>query len=67
MEENKKNFYLSSNKKIAGVCGGIAEYFNIDAVIVRVIFIALFLSGVLTSFILILYFALWLSAPKKQS
>ncbi|MCL2701981.1 MAG: PspC domain-containing protein [Defluviitaleaceae bacterium] len=34
----KKQLYKSStNKKVAGVCGGIAEYFNIDATIVRLI------------------------------
>lgn len=29
------------NKVIAGVCGGIAEYFKIDPVIIRILFIAL--------------------------
>ena len=33
----EKKFYLSStDKKIAGVCGGLAEYFNIDPTVVRV-------------------------------
>lgn len=33
-----KRLYRSrSNKIIAGVCGGIAEYFNIDPVIVRIL------------------------------
>lgn len=25
----------STNKKLAGVCGGIAEYFNLDSTLVR--------------------------------
>ncbi len=29
------------NKKIAGVCGGLAEYFNIDATLVRLALIVL--------------------------
>jgi len=29
-------FHRSSNKMIAGVCGGIAEYFDLDPTIVRV-------------------------------
>ncbi len=33
------------NKKIAGVCGGIAEYFNIDPVIVRIIWLMLAYFG----------------------
>jgi len=32
-----------NNKVICGVCGGIAEYFNIDPLIIRLIF--LFTSG----------------------
>lgn len=30
-----------SDKKLTGVCGGIAEYFNIDPIIVRIAFIIL--------------------------
>ena len=38
----KKKLYRSSNdKKICGVCGGIAEYFDIDSTIVRIIYIVL--------------------------
>lgn len=35
---NKKRLYKSSrNKKICGVCGGIAEYLNIDPTVIRLI------------------------------
>ncbi len=38
----KKKLYLSNtDKKVLGVCGGIAEYFDIDSTIVRVIWLAL--------------------------
>jgi len=30
-----KRLYRSKDKKIAGVCGGIAEYFDIDPTLVR--------------------------------
>ena len=33
--EGKKLYKSSTDKKIAGVCGGIAEYFNIDSTLVR--------------------------------
>lgn len=59
----QKKFYLSStDKKIAGVCGGIAEYFNIDSLLVRVAFLVLAfgLGGGL-----IAYIVLWLLAPTK--
>jgi len=35
----------TKNKVIAGVCGGIAEYFKIDPVIIRILFIALATMG----------------------
>ena len=35
----KKLYRSLSDKKIAGVCGGIAAYFNVDATIIRVVFV----------------------------
>lgn len=32
----KKLYRINEGKYIAGVCGGVAEYFNIDATVVRV-------------------------------
>lgn len=43
----KKKLYRSkTDKKLAGVCGGIAEYFDIDATIIRlaVVFSTIFLG-----------------------
>lgn len=48
-----KRLYKSQNKIIAGVCAGIAEYFNIDPTIVRLIFIVLLFFSV--GFILLAY------------
>jgi len=60
----KKRFYLSTtDKKFAGVCGGLAEYFDIDPLLVRVGFLILFFgygSG------LLIYVILWLLAPKDD-
>lgn len=61
-----KRFYRSRDKKIAGVCSGIAEYFGTDPVIVRMIFLAMLISGVLSWFVIVLYFAFWFSAPLKE-
>ena len=36
-----KRLCLSNNKKVCGVCGGIAEYFGIDPTIVRLIWAVL--------------------------
>lgn len=36
-----KKLYLSNNKQISGVCGGIAEYFEVDPTLVRLGWIAM--------------------------
>lgn len=42
-----KKLYLSNDKKLAGVCGGIAEYFDLDSSLVRLGWIILtILTGV---------------------
>ena len=39
---NKKRLYRSTvNRKLAGVCGGLGEYFDIDATILRVLWVAI--------------------------
>lgn len=59
-----KRLYRSrTDRKIAGVCGGIAEYFNIDATIVRIIAIILLLPGGLPGFLP--YVLLWIVVPYK--
>ena len=60
-----KQYYLSTtDKKIGGVCGGLAEYFDIDALLVRLLFVFMFFSfggG------LLLYLLLWILAPKRPT
>jgi phage shock protein PspC (stress-responsive transcriptional regulator) len=41
----KKLYRSKKNRKIAGVCGGIAEYFDIDPIIIRLITLILVLSA----------------------
>ena len=42
----KKLYRSNTNKMVAGVCGGIGEYFEIDPTLVRLGFVALsFLAG----------------------
>lgn len=41
----KKLYRSRTDRKIAGVCGGIAEYFNIDATLVRLLFVAAVIFG----------------------
>lgn len=42
---NKKLYRNISNKMIAGVCSGVAEYLNIDPTVVRLIWALVGLSG----------------------
>ena len=42
----KKKLKRSSNKMIAGVCAGIAEYFGLDITLVRVVFVLLSIFSV---------------------
>ena len=44
MEANKRLYRSNRNKMICGVCGGVAEYFNIDPTIVRLVFAILAVS-----------------------
>jgi phage shock protein C len=37
MEKRKRLHRSTTNRVIAGVCGGLAEYFNIDPTIVRIV------------------------------
>ncbi len=58
-----KKFYLSdTDKKLGGVCGGIAEYFDVDSLLVRIGFLVLFF-GLGTG--LLAYILLWLLAPRR--
>ena len=41
----KKLFKSSTDKKLAGVCGGLAEYFNIDSTLVRLGWVVFGLLG----------------------
>lgn len=59
-----KKFYLSeTDKKIGGVCGGLAEYFNVDSTFVRLLFVLLALFGGLT---VVAYLILWIIAPRRR-
>ncbi len=53
---NKKLYKSSTDKKIAGVCGGLAEYFDIDSTIIRLIFV-LFILLAFTGLLAYLIFA----------
>jgi len=59
----QKRLTLSqTDKKLAGVCGGLAEYFDLDSMMVRIVFVIAVLGfgiGILP------YIILWLVLPKN--
>jgi len=62
MTMTKRLYRSRSNRMIAGVCGGLAEYFNIDPVIVRIIAVLLLLPGGLPGFLP--YIIMWVIVPQ---
>jgi phage shock protein PspC (stress-responsive transcriptional regulator) len=60
---NPKRLYRSrTDRKIAGICGGMGQYFGVDPVIFRIIWLLLLLgmgAG------LVVYLVLWLVIPNE--
>ena len=61
-DEVRKLYRNSSDKKIAGVCSGVAHYLNIDATVLRIITLIAFLCGSLG---LWPYLIIWLLTSEK--
>jgi phage shock protein C len=58
-----KRFYRSTiDKKIAGVAGGLADYFDIDPLLVRLIFVILAFAG---GGGVLIYIILWIVTPER--
>jgi phage shock protein C len=55
-----KRIYRSRDKMIGGVCSGLAEYFNIDPTLMRLIFVALCLTPFHG---LLIYLIMWVITP----
>ncbi len=62
----EKKLQRSANKILAGVCGGIADYFDVDPTLVRVIYaaLAIFTTGFPG---LLLYLVLMLIMPQAPA
>ncbi|MEI6695413.1 MAG: PspC domain-containing protein [Bacteroidota bacterium] len=58
--ETKRLLRSTVNRVIGGVCGGIGDYFNVDPVIIRILFVltAIFGAGI------IIYIILWIMMPE---
>ena len=63
-KEVKRVYRSKKNKVLAGVCGGIAEYFDVDPVLVRLLLVLLVLMGFAG---IILYLVAWLIMPENPN
>lgn len=61
-KQTKKVYRLKDDYIIAGVCSGLAQYFQVDATLMRVIFVLLLIGGG-SGFLI--YLVLWLIIPKE--
>ena len=59
----EKKLVRSANKKLAGVCGGLAEYLGLDASIVRIAWLLCVLLG---GFGLLAYLIMWIVMPAQK-
>ena len=62
---NVKKLYLSNtDRKIGGVCGGIAEYLEVDSTVVRLVWVILSVLSFGTG--IVVYLLAWLIIPRKK-
>lgn len=60
----RKLFRDPDNKKLAGVCSGLALFLGVDVVLIRVIFLVAFICG---SAGLWIYLVIWIAAPEAKT
>ena len=65
MESNNYRRLMRSitDRKIAGVCGGLAKYLNVDPTVIRIIFLIALLCGSLGFWA---YIIIWIAAPEEN-
>jgi phage shock protein C len=62
MADVRKLYRSRTNRQLAGVCGGLAEHFNMDATLLRVLFVVL---AVLGGSGVVIYVAMWIIVPQE--
>jgi phage shock protein PspC (stress-responsive transcriptional regulator) len=64
MSNGKRLVRKTDGKMIAGVAAGIADYFNVDVTLIRVIIV---ITAIMGGFGLILYIVMWILVPEDGS
>ena len=62
MAQTRRLYRSRTDRKLAGVCGGLAQYSNIDATLIRVLFVVLALLGGPG---LVIYLLMWILVPEE--
>ena len=63
--EPKKLYRSRSSRMISGVCGGLAEYMNIDPLVVRLVFVITAIFGASIGFWV--YIIVWIAVPEQPA
>lgn len=62
MEQPRRLYRSEEDRMLAGICGGLAEYLDIDPTVIRVLFVV---AGMLGGGVF-LYLAMWLIVPTRS-
>jgi phage shock protein PspC (stress-responsive transcriptional regulator) len=62
MAKTRRLYRSRTDRKLAGVCGGLSQYFNTDATLIRVLFVVLALLGGPG---LVIYLLMWILVPEE--
>lgn len=63
MESYRKLTRSTTDRRIAGVCGGLAKYLNVDPTVIRIVFLIALICGCLGG---IAYLIIWIAAPEDN-
>ena len=63
MDNYKRLTRSTTDRRIAGVCGGVAKYLNIDPTVVRILFLIALIFG---TFGFWAYLIIWIAAPEDN-
>jgi phage shock protein C len=60
MNNSKRLYRSNTDKMVAGICGGLAQYLAVDPTIVRLVFLLLFFAG---GSAIPIYLIMWIITP----
>jgi len=64
MVKNKKLFRSTKNRMVAGVCGGIGEYFEVDPTVIRLLWVIFTLISIGVG--ILAYIIAWIIIPEGK-